>query len=122
MRSKQRFGKADAAGISVVQVQVWFEKFPDVGRYGILQTSWGKVCFERTGGCRRRDEFPSLTQDHAVRICRFGSGRTFADGCAKVAAVAHQEKRGHRFERMQQAEHSALPFAYGERKRFEELA
>src|SRR6267143_2919682 len=47
------------------------------------------------------------------------SRRTFADGLAKVAAVAHQQKRSDGFKRVQQAEHSALALAHGEGKRFE---
>ena len=116
MRSKQRFGKADAAGISVVQVQVWFEKFPDVGRGCVFQG--GRIEILRCALQGRS----TLRRLNVRRTFGIGSGRTFADGCSKVAAVAHQEKRGHRFKRMQQAEHSALPFAYGERKRFEQWA
>src|SRR5438876_5852692 len=116
MRSKQRFGKADAAGISVVQVQVWFEKFPDVGRGCVFQG--GRIEILRCALQGRS----TLRRFNVRRTFAIGSGKTFADGCSKVAAVAHQEKRGHRFERMQQAEHSALPFAHGKGKRFKERA
>src|SRR6266702_4053546 len=46
VRSKEGFGKADAAGISVVQVQVWLEEFFGVGGKGVLQASWREVGFE----------------------------------------------------------------------------
>src|SRR5438105_14808751 len=114
MRSKQRFGKADAAGISVVQVQVWFEKFPDVGRGCVFQG--GRIEILRCALERRS----ALRRSNVRRAFGIGSGRALTNGGAKVAAVAHQEKRGHRFKSMQHAEHSALPFAYGEWKRFEQ--
>src|SRR5438477_6332285 len=115
MRSKQRFGKADAAGISVVQVQVWFEKFPDLGSC-VFQAERIEIL-----RCALQGR-SALRRSNVRRAFGIGSGRALTNGGAKVAAVAHQEKRGHRFERMQQAEHSALPFAHGERKRFEQWA
>ncbi len=122
VRSKQRLGKADATGISVVQVQVWFEEFAGIRGNGVLQASWGETCFERARPRMRRSEFISLTQDDIVRTWRTGSGRALADSRAEVAAVAHKQKGGDGFERMQQPEHSALPFAHGEGKRFEQWA
>src|SRR6266567_4036884 len=53
VRSKEGCGKADAAGISVVQVQVWLEEFFGVGGKGVLQASWREVYFERMRGQTR---------------------------------------------------------------------
>src|SRR5438046_10586565 len=110
MRSKQRFGKADAAGISVVQVQVWFEKFPDVGRGCVFQG--GRIEILRCA-LQGRSTLRGL---NVRRTFGIGSGRTVADGCSKVAAVAQPEKRGHRFKRMQQAGHSSSPVPYRDTK------
>src|SRR5437660_4617853 len=43
VRSKQRLGKAYAAGISVVQVQVWFEEFPGVEGDCVFQTGRSEI-------------------------------------------------------------------------------
>src|SRR2546430_16227304 len=86
MRSKQRFGKADAAGISVVQVQVWFEKFPDGGRGCVFQA--GRIEILRCALQGRS----ALRRSNVRRAFGIGSGRALTNGGAKVAAVAHQEK------------------------------
>src|SRR5947207_15317942 len=115
MRSKQRLGNADAAGISVVQVQVWFEKFPDVGRGCVFLG--GRIEILRCALQGRS----TLRRLNVRRTFGIGSGSTFADGCSKVVAVSLQEKRGNRINRMEQSVHSTLSFAYGQRKRFEQL-
>src|SRR5213594_1949848 len=51
VRSKEWFRKADAAGISIVQVQVGFKEFFGFGENGIR--GWREVYFERTRARRR---------------------------------------------------------------------
>jgi len=105
VRSKEGFGKADAARVGVEEVQVWLEEFLGVGREGILHP-------------RRRE----LVDRPSSEGSGVGSGRALADGGAEVAAVAHKQKNGDGFESVEQAEHAALPLADGERERFEERA
>ncbi len=64
----------------------------------------------------------TLRSCNVGRAFGIGSGRALSDGCAKVAAVAHEEEGGNRFKRVQQAEHAALALAHCEGKRFKERA
>ena len=91
MHAIQRLRKADAAGVGVVQIKIRLEEF-------LL--------------------FGSRIARSVAELLRFlapglhgGRGRPFANGGAKVAAVAHQQQRGYRLKRVEQAEHAVLPLA-----------
>ena len=91
MHAIQRLREADAAGVGVVQIKIRLEDF-------LL--------------------FGSRIARSVAEFLRFlppgfhgGRGRPFANGGAEVAAVAHQQQRGYRLKRVEQAEHAVLPLA-----------
>src|SRR5207245_4780390 len=86
---KERLGEADSSGVSVVKIKVRFEKF----FFLLPRARSGKAC----GG------------KSFLFIAHTGRRWALADGRAQVAAVAHQEQRRDRLERVQQAKHDALP-------------
>jgi hypothetical protein len=100
--TEERLGEADSPGIGVVKVQVGFEEFFLTGDPGIRATRF-----------------------HFGQVESFALTRRwwpFADGGAKIAAVAHQQQRGDGFHGVKQTEHSGLAFADGVRKRFQKRA
>src|SRR5258708_24788909 len=104
MGSKERLGKADATGVGIEQVQVRFEKFLRVGGNNIFHAGWSEVITRAEIG------------RSVLRLYKSGviGRRTLADGGAEVTTVAHEEERGNRLERVQQAKDAALELAYAE--------
>ena len=94
----ERLAEAYAAGICVIDVQIRLEEFSGCGTIA-----------DRAG------KFLPLGFDSCA-------GRALADGRAEIAAVAHQEQGGHRFQRVEQAENSALAVGKREGKGFQQFA
>src|SRR5882724_5936011 len=79
VRSKERFRKANAPRVGVVQVQVRFEEFLGVAGDCILHSGRSDIFYRAIGGIGA------------------SSRRTFANRSSKVAAVAHEQKSGDGF-------------------------
>src|SRR5882762_5395870 len=108
--SKKRLGKADAARVGIEEIQIWLEEFLRVGRDNVFHAGWSEII--NRAGMRRS----------VLRLYKSGviGRRTLADGGAEVTTVAHEEERGNRLERVQQAKHAALALAYAEWEGFEQ--
>lgn len=89
MRPKKWLGKADAARVGVVEIEIGLEKFPEIASRDVSLSRRR----EAIGRTRARPlKRSGVLRPHRC-VAGIGVRRPLADGGAEIAAVAHQEQR-----------------------------